>query len=228
LLENLNQRAFKKLPGSRRSQFETLDRPVLKALPLEPYVYSEWMKATVQLNYHIEVERHFYSVPYQLYKQVLEVRLTAQTVECLHKGQRVASHLRSFVPFTYTTVTEHMPPAHRSQAEWTPERLAKWARQSGPLTMKLVEAIMESRLHPQQGFRACVGVMRLGKAYSAERLEAACGRALRLEAISYKSVKSILKTGLDRQPVPATTPAPPPINHLNIRGSQYYHEGGSC
>jgi transposase len=228
LLENLNQRAFKKLPGSRRSQFETLDRPALKPLPLEPYVYSEWLKATVQLNYHIEVERHFYSVPYQLYKQVLEVRLTAQTVECLHKGQRVASHRRSFVPFKYTTVTEHMPPAHRHHAEWTPERLARWARQSGPLTVKLVEAIMESRLHPQQGFRACVGVMRLGKVYSAERLEAACGRALRLDAISYKSIKSILKSGLDRQPVPVSTPPAPPINHPNIRGSEYFLGGGSC
>lgn len=228
LLENLNQRAFKKLPGSRRSQFETLDRPALKALPLEPYVYSEWLKATVQLNYHIEVEKHFYSVPYQLYKQVLEVRLTAHTVECLHKGQRVASHRRSLLPFKYTTVTEHMPPAHRHQAEWTPERLARWARQSGPLTVKLVEAIMESRLHPQQGFRACVGVMRLGKVYSAERLEAACGRALQLDAISYKSIKSILKSGLDRQPVPVSTPAAAPINHPNIRGSEYFHGGGSC
>lgn len=228
LLENLNQRAFKKLPGSRRSQFETLDQPALKPLPLEPYVYSEWMKATVQLNYHIEVEKHFYSVPYQLYKQSLEVRLTAQTLECLHKGQRVASHRRSFVPFKYTTVTEHMPPAHRHHAEWTPERLARWARQSGPLTVKLVEAIMESRLHPQQGFRACVGVMRLGKVYSAERLEAACGRALRLDAISYKSIKSILKSGLDRQPVPGTTPPAPPISHPNIRGSEYFHGGGSC
>lgn len=228
LLDDLNQRAFKKLPGSRRSQFVTLDRPALKPLPLEPYVYSEWMKALVQMNYHIEVERHFYSVPYQLYKQVLEVRLTAQTLECLHKGQRVASHVRSFVPFKYTTVTEHMPPAHRHHAEWTPERLARWARESGPLTVKVVEAIMGARLHPQQGFRACVGVMRLGKVYSADRLEAACGRALRLDAISYKSIKSILKNGLDRQPVPASTPVPAPINHPNIRGSQYFHGGGSC
>ncbi len=228
LLDDLNQRAFKKLPGSRRSQYELLDRPALKPLPLEPYIYSEWLKATVQLNYHIEVERHFYSVPYQLYKQVLEVRLTAQTVECLHKGQRVASHRRSLEPFKYTTVAEHMPPAHRHHAEWTPERLSRWARGSGPLTVKAVEAIMGSRLHPQQGFRACLGVMRLGKVYSPERLEAACGRALRLDAISYKSIKSILKSGLDRQPVPTSTPAPPPINHPNIRGSEYFHGGGSC
>lgn len=228
LFEDLNQRAFKKIPGSRRSQFEILDRPALKPLPLEPYVYAEWLRATVQMNYHIEVERHYYSVPYQLYKQVLDVRLTAQTVECLHKGQRVASHLRSSVPYKYTTVKEHMPPAHRHHAEWTLERLGRWARESGPLTVKVVEAIMGSRLHPQQGFRACLGVMRLGKVYGAERLEAACGRALRLEVISYKSIKSILKNGLDRQPVPATTPAPPPINHQNIRGSQYCHGGGPC
>ena len=228
LLDDLNQRAFKKLPGSRRSQFEALDRPALKPLPLEPYVYSEWSKAIVQMNYHIEVERHYYSVPYQLYKEVLEVRLTAQTVECLHKGQRVASHIRSNMPYKYTTVTEHMPPAHRHHAEWTPERMAGWALKSGPQTMKLVEAIMESRLHPQQGFRACAGVMRLGKVYGAERLEAACARALRLEAISYTSIQSILKNGLDRQPVPVSTPVTAPINHANIRGSQYFHAGESC
>jgi len=228
LLDDLNRRPFKKLPGSRRSQFEALDQPALKPLPLEPYVYADWLKATVQMNYHIEVERHYYSAPYQLYKKVLDVRLTAQTVEFLHKGQRVASHVRSGVPYKYTTVAEHMPPAHRHHAEWTPERLARWARESGPLTVQVVESIMGSRLHPQQGFRACLGVMRLGKLYSPERLEAACGRALRLDAISYKSIKSILKNGLDRQTVPANTPAPAPINHPNIRGSNYFLGGGSC
>lgn len=228
LLDDLNRRPFKKLPGSRRSQFEALDQPALKPLPLEPYVYADWLKATVQMNYHIEVERHYYSAPYQLYKKVLDVRLTAQTVEFLHKGQRVASHVRGGVPYKYTTVAEHMPPAHRHHAEWTPERLARWARESGPLTVQVVESIMGSRLHPQQGFRACLGVMRLGKLYSPERLEAACGRALRLDAISYKSIKSILKNGLDRQSAPASTPATAPINHPNIRGSNYFLGGGSC
>jgi len=228
LLDDLNRRPFKKLPGSRLSQFEALDRPALKPLPLEPYVYAEWLKATVQLDYHVDVERHHYSVPYQLYKISLDIRLTAQIVECFHKGQRVASHRRSSELHRYTTVTEHMPPAHRHHAEWTPERLSHWAKQSGPLTLKAVEAIMESRLHPQQGFRACIGVMRLGKVYGDERLEAACGRALRLAATSYKSINSILKNGLDRQPVTAPSPAPPPINHANIRGSQYFNGGESC
>jgi transposase len=228
LLDNLNRRPFKKLPGSRLTQFEALDRPALKPLPLEPYVYAEWLKATVQLDYHVDVERHHYSVPYQLYKMSLDIRLTAKIVECFHKGQRVASHRRSSEPYRHTTVTEHMPPAHRHYAEWTPERLGRWAKQSGPLTVKAVEAIMESRLHPQQGFRACIGVMRLGKIYGADRLEAACGRALRLGATSYKSINSILKNGLDRQPVSAVSPAPPPIKHANIRGSQYFHGGESC
>ena len=228
LLEDLNRRPFKKLPGSRRSQYEALDRPALKPLPAEPYTYADWLKATVHLDYHVDVERHHYSVPYQLYDKVVDVRLTERTVECFYKGQRVASHRRSQEPHRHTTVAEHMPPAHRHYAEWTPERLAHWARQSGALTMQAVEAIMGSRLHPQQGFRACMGVMRLGKLYGAERLEAACGRALRLTAVSYRSINSILKSGLDRQSAPMSPPAVASISHENIRGSQYYHEGGSC
>jgi transposase len=228
LLEDLNRRPFKKLPGSRRSQFEALDRPALKPLPAEPYAYADWLKARVQLDYHVDVERHHYSVPYQLYDKVLDVRLTERTVECFHKGQRVASHRRSQETHRHTTVAEHMPPAHRHYAEWTPERLARWARQSGPQTMAAVEAIIGSRLHPQQGFRACMGVMRLGKLYGAERLEGACGRALRLAAVTYRSINSILKSGLDRQAAPAPVPPSAPISHENIRGSQYYHGGGSC
>lgn len=228
LLEDLNRRTFKKLPGSRRSQFEALDRPALKPLPTEPYAYAEWLTATVQMDYHVDVERHHYSVPYQLYKKLVDVRLTERTVECFHKGQRVASHHRRREPHRHTTVAEHMPPAHRHYAEWTPERIGHWARQSGPKTLQAVDAIMGSRLHPQQGFRACMGVMRLGKVYGAERLEAACSRALRLEALSYRSINSILKSGLDRQSMPAAPPPTTPINHDNIRGSEYYQGAGSC
>lgn len=228
LLEDLNRRPYKKLTGSRRSQFEKLDRPALKPLPPETYVYGEWFKTTVRLDYHVDVEQHHYSVPYQLYKAVLDVHLTANTVECFHKGQRVASHRRSHEPHRHTTVAEHMPPAHRHYAEWTPERLGRWTRQSGPLTLKAVESIMQSRLHPQQGFRACMGVMRLGKIYGDERLEAACGRALRLAAVNYRSINSILKSGLDRQPAPMAEVPTAPISHANIRGSEYFQGGGSC
>src|SRR5215475_13369024 len=222
LLVALNQRPFKKLPGSRQSLFESLDRPALRPLPAQPYEYAEWKLVRVNIDYHVEVDGHYYSVPYTLVRQQLDVRLSAAVVELFAKGKRVASHRRSSQKGRHSTVAAHMPRAHQQYAEWTPQRLIHWAATSGPATAQVVEAILASRPHPQQGFRSCLGIMRLGKSYSAERLEAACRRALTLGACSYKSIESILKKGLDRQPVPqppASMASPP---HLNIRGPQYY------
>lgn len=221
----LNQRPFKKLPDSRRHWFETLERSALRPLPVEPYELARWKKARVNIDYHIEVERHYYSVPYLLVRQEVEVRLTAATVEVFHHRQRVASHRRDSRPGRYTTVTAHMPKAHREYAEWTPERLVRWADQTGPSTAALVERILATRPHPQQGYRSCLGILRLGQTYGADRLEAACRRALTIGGFSYKSVDSILKRGLDQQPLPDPTPstesASPP--HANLRGPAYYH-----
>jgi transposase len=228
LLIQLNERPFKKLPGSRRSFFETLDRPALKSLPAEPYVYDEWQKARVHIDYHVEVDRHYYSVPYQLYKHELDVRLTARIVEFFHKGRRVASHRRSSQQGRHTTLKEHMPKAHQSYAEWTPERIIRWARKAGEATAMVVQTILESRLHPQQAFRSCLGVMRLSKSYNDERLEAACSRALAFHTVTYKSIKSILKNGLDKQQLPETVPPVKAINHPNIRGATYYEGEGTC
>jgi transposase len=222
LLLALNTRPFKKLPGSRRSLFETLDRPALRPLPARPYEYAEWKRARVNIDYHVEVEGHYYSVPYALVKQQLEVRVSARVVELFHKGTRVASHVRSRLKGRHSTVAAHMPTAHQRYAEWTPQRLIRWAADSGAATAQLVETILASRPHPQQGFRSCLGIMRLGKSYGAERLEAACRRALTIGACSYKSVESILKNGLDRAPLPASPPAPAPLRHANIRGPEYY------
>jgi transposase len=224
LLPALNTRPFKKLPGSRHSLFESLDRPALKPLPARPYTYAEWKLARVNIDYHLEVEGHYYSVPYALVKQQLEVRLSAQVVEIFHKGNRVASHQRSRLKGRHSTVAAHMPKAHRRYAEWTPQRLVHWAAHSGPATAQVVETILASRPHPQQGFRACLGIMRLGKSYGDERLEAACRRALTLGACSYKSIESILKKGLDRHPVPEQPSATTASRHANIRGPQYYQE----
>jgi len=224
LLSGLNSRPFKKLPGSRQSLFETLDRPALRPLPAQPYDYAEWRQVRVHIDYHVEVAGHYYSVPYALVKQQLEVRLSAQVVEIFHKGKRVASHQRSPLKGRHSTVATHMPKAHRQYAAWTPQRLIRWAVHSGPATAQVVETILASRPHPQQGFRACLGIMRLGKIYSAERLEAACRRAYLLGACSYKSIESMLKKGLDRRPLPEqseTTVAP---RHANIRGPQYYQD----
>jgi len=222
LLPTLNARPFKKLPGSRQSLFETLDRPALKALPGQPYEYAEWKRARVNIDYHVEVDGHYYSVPYALVKAQLEVRVSAQVVELFHKGTRVASHLRSRLKGRHSTVAAHMPTAHQPYAEWTPQRLIRWAADSGAATARVVEVILASRPHPQQGFRSCLGIMRLGKSYGTERLEAACRRALTIGACSYKSIASILKNGLDRTPLPVSLPAAVAPRHANIRGPEYY------
>jgi len=228
LLEELNSRPFKKLPGTRRSLFEELDRPALKPLPSQRYVYAEWKKARVNIDYHVEVDRHYYSVPYQLFGREVEVRLTSRTVECFHKGHRVASHARSFFKGRHTTVKEHMPKAHQLYAEWTPERVIRWTTQAGPATRSVAECILSSRLHPQQAFRSCLGLMRLGKTHGDSRLEAACTRALHFQTTSYTSVKSILKNGLDSAPLGETTIATKAIVHPNVRGAAYYEGEKKC
>jgi transposase len=177
----------------------------------------------VNIDYHVEIERHYYSVPYVLVKHQIEARLSAHVVELFHQGKRVASHRRSRDKGRYTTVTAHMPKAHQHYAEWTPTRLTRWAAQSGEATAAVVERILTSRPHPQQGFRSCLGIMRLGKRYGDERLEAACRRAIAIGACSYKSIESILKHELDRQPLPVPPPVEPmAIDHGNIRGPHYY------
>lgn len=223
LLGPLNQRPFRKQPGCRRSLFESLDQPALRPLPAERFTYAEWKKVRVHIDYHVEIEGHYYSVPYQLVSQQLDARVSAQTVECFAKGKRVASHLRSHLRGAHTTQSAHMPRAHREYAEWTPERLVRWAREAGPSVGGLIERVMSTRVHPQQGFRSCLGIMRLGQIYGAERLQAACQRALQVDAVSYRSVRSILQAGLDRQEVPAGEPAAAlPQEHENLRGSSYY------
>lgn len=223
LLEKLNSRPFKKLPGSRRSLYESLDRPALKSLPIEPYVYAEWKKATIHIDYHIEVEGHYYSVPYQIVKEKqVEVRISESTVEIFLKSRRIASHRRSQLKGRHTTIPEHMPKPHQHYAQWTPERLVRWAAKSGLCTQKLIETILSSRPHPHQGFRSCLGIMSLGRTYGDQRLESACKRALAIGGASYKSVQAILKTGLDQKPLPSSSQSSLVICHPNIRGPRYY------
>jgi transposase len=218
----LNERSFKKLPGSRQELFETLDRPALRPLPGRRYEYATWKTAKVNIDYHVEVERHWYSVPHQLVGQVCDVRVTAAIVEVLHKGRRVASHRRSTKQGHFTTEPAHMPEAHRRHAEWTPGRIVAWAERCGPATGMLVTVIMASRPHPEQGFRSCLGTMRLGRRYGDDRLEAAAVRALAIRAHTYRSVESILKSGLDAQPLPGTEPGTTIGDHANVRGAAYY------
>ena len=222
LLEKLNNRPFKKLPGTRRKLFEALDKPALRPLPQTPYQFAEWKKARVHIDYHVEVQGHYYSVPYQLTGRRLDVRITAHTIECFHKGQRVASHLRRYKPGGFSTLPEHMPKSHREYSKWTPDRLLNWASKTGPCTAKLAKGVMESRAHPQQGFRSVLGILRLEKMYGPQRLEAACNRALEIKSISYKSVSSILKRGLDLTAAEDKKKETPLLDHQNIRGAGYY------
>lgn len=223
LLERLNTRAFKKLPGCRQELFTTLDRPALRALPITPYVYAEWKKVRVHIDYHVEIHGHYYSVPYQLIKKQLDARITDRTVECFHNNKRVCSHIRSLQKGRHTTVREHMPKSHQQYADWSPERLIKWAESIGASTACIITAVLSSRRHPQQGFRSCLGILRLGKSYGNDRLDAACSRALLLGTSRYKSIESILKHGLDNKPLPEQQELNLPEDHDNIRGPSYYN-----
>ena len=223
LLETLNTRPFRKLSGCRRDYFEQLDRPALKPLPAQRYVYAEWKQARVHIDYHVAIAGHYYSVPHTLIKKAVEVRITRNTVECFHRGSRVASHRRSYAKGRHTTVSAHMPESHRQAGEWSPRRLMQWAAKTGPATEKLIRAVLDSRKHPRRAYRSCLGILRLGKAYGDERLEAACGRALILGSCRYKSIESILKNCLDEQPLEEQRELPLPESHDNLRGPAYYH-----
>jgi transposase len=223
VLGDLNARLMRKLGSSRREFFETIDRPALLALPAEPYAYAEWRRCRVAPDYHVELHGHFYSVPSRLIREVVEARITDTTIEVFHAGQRVAAHPRSALKRRHTTTPEHMPSAHRRYASWTPARMQSFAAQVGPGTTALVETIMRTKPHPEQGFRACLGILQLAKTYGAARLEAACQRGLSIGAHTYGSIASILKTGLDRAFHDDAARDAAPLLHANIRGRGYYH-----
>ena len=224
LLEKLNDRPFQKLDYSRRELFEELDKPALAPLPSSRYEFAQFRKPTVNIDYHVEIEGHYYSVPYELRGQKVDVRLSARTVEVLHKNRRVASHMRDDSRGKHTTVAEHMPKAHREYTDWTPSRIIEWSKKTGPHCATLARYIIESKDHPQQGYRACLGIIRLGDRYGTERLEAACRRAWVLDVRTYKSVESILKTGKDSETLPGEEPVIRSCceHHSNVRGSDYY------
>ena len=222
LLAALNDKVTRHLGASRRALFEQLDKPALKPLPATPYEYAEWLERRAGLDYHVEVAKHYYSVPHQLLKKALWVRYTAHTVEVFHKGQRVASHVRTSGNRRHTTVADHMPASHRRHAGITPDEIRRRAARVGPNTATLVDLILRTKTHPEQGFRACLGIVRLARPHGSEAVEAACGRAAEIGALSYSSVQSILKNNLHRRrpPTPAEGPA---ITHPNIRGANYFH-----
>ena len=224
LLERLNQRPFRKREGSRASVFAAVERNALRPLPAEPFDMSQWSYARVNIDYHIAFDANFYSVPYTLVQERVEVRATPTTIEIFHKGLRVASHVRGHGREQVFTQREHRPKSHQAHLEWTPSRMVHWAEQIGPHTAKLFAWILAEKPHPEMGYRSCLGIIRLAEDYSSTRMEAAADRAIRTGACRYKSVKSILKNSLDQQPLPELSPLPLPLppSHDNIRGAEYF------
>jgi transposase len=224
LIVDLNLRPFKKLDGNRREWFERLDRPMLRALPPKRYEAATFRKCRVNIDYHVEVDAHYYSVPHSLVRQQVEARITRHGVEILHGGKRVAAHARSRRKGHYTTVADHMPAAHRAHMEWSPGRLLNWGASIGAGTETVVNHLLTNRPHPEMGYRACLGLLKLARKYGKERLEAACLRAVAIGAPTRRSVISILESGLDRQsPLPQSLPEWLSPDHENVRGPDYYH-----
>ncbi len=222
-LELLNDKPFQKLDGTRRSLFESFERQALRPLPSAPFEIAERRHGRANIDYHVDVLGHFYSVPYQLVRRAVEVRITGTGVEIFHDGRRVAVHLRSFRKGRFTTDPGHRPKSHQAHLEWSPSRLIRWGEKTGPSAAALVQHVMDSRPHPEHGYRACLGILRLGDRYGSERLEAACARALRIGGTTYRSVKSILENGLDSEPLedPQAT-LDLPKDHPHLRGPDYY------
>lgn len=227
-LEELNSRPFQKKPGSRKSCFEEEEKIYLLPLPDSPYEFALWKTATVQYNYHVSVEKMFYSVPCEYLKQKVEVRLTQRTVEIFCNGNRIASHIRlTGRPGQYSTVVDHMPESHRKYLQWNGERFLSWAEKVGPHTKAVIQGILSSRKVEQQSYRACMALLKLGDKYSLTRLESACGRALQYTATpNYKTIQMILKTGSD---LLKEEPETKGESYAFTRGAAYYGGGeGKC
>jgi transposase len=219
-LVQLNDRPMRGWGTTRRALYQQVDRPALQQLPPTHYEYAEWKRCRVNLDYHVEIERHYYSVPFQLLRQTVEARITAKSVEIFHRGKLVATHLRSLRRHRPSTVPDHMPSSHRRYRDWTHERIRREAAAIGDDTVMLIDLILRSRPHPEQGFRSCIGILRLEKRYGAERLDAACARALALGTRSYTSIAAILNNRQDRKQTKSDLPS---LFHENIRGPGYYH-----
>ena len=223
-LADLNERPFQKMPGSRLQLFRELDQPALQPLPAHRYELGEWSQAKANIDYHVQVDWHLYSVPHPLAQHTVRVRRSARTVEIFYKGRRVAAHARGHSRGGCTTDPGHRPKSHQQHLEWSPGRLIDWAQTIGPQCGQAVTHILESWPHPEQGYRACLGLIRLAKGCGHERMEAACRRALAMDTCTYQSIKSILHHKLDQQPAPGPDEVltSPVSDHDNIRGEAYY------
>lgn len=224
LLEKLNHRPFKKLPGTRHQLYQEVDKPALKQLPEQPYEYAEWKHPTAHIDYHVEIENHYYSVPYTYIRKKLDARITDKTIELFYHGKRIASHVRNDKKGGFSTIESHRPQQHREYLKWNPERFIKWASKIGPYCQDYIQSLLTSRRYPEQGYRACLGILRLSNSYPYEKMEEACQRALSLQVYSYKIIDSFLKKKRT-EPVKSAQGSEELSHHHrheNVRGSHYY------
>ena len=225
-LEEFVNRPFQKKEGTRYEIFRDKELPLLAKLPATPYELAEWKKATVQFNYHISVDGMLYSVPYEYIKRKVDVRVTDTIIEIFYHHNRIVSHRRLYGrKGQYSTVTEHMPADHQKYLEWNGDRFRKWAERIGTNTCKVVNTILASQRVEQQSYRSCMGLLKLADKYSAERLEAACRKALSYTASpSYKSIKNILAAGQEKIEPELRIPdsASTQNKHAITRGANYY------
>jgi transposase len=222
LVVELNARQMRGFGSSRAELFAEIDRPKLGELPDQPYVFARWKRCRVAPDYHVEIDGHWYSTPYRLIRELVDVRIADKTVEIFHKGQRIASHARAPNRHGHTTIADHMPSAHRRYGKWTPGGLIAAGEKIGPSTAAFFQAVIAARPHPEQGFRTCLGILSLVRTYDNARLDAACRRAILIKARSVASIRSILKNGLDRAFLDETSDHQP-LHHGNIRGQGYFH-----
>lgn len=223
MLDRMNGRPIRRLGVSRRELFETIERPALRLLPETDWEYAEWRLARVGLDYHVEIDGFYYSVPHSLLRAEVDVRIAARTIEIFHRGRRVAAHQRRHGGPRHGTDPDHMPSSHRRYAEWSPERFHRWARGIGPNTEGLVIAILANRPHPEQGFRTCLGVLRLYRGITPSRAEAISARAVEIGALNYRSIASIMTNNLDKAAARQSLPEPTLFDHPNVRGPRYFH-----
>jgi transposase len=220
--DRINDHVIRRLGLSRRHLFETVERQALAPVPEDDYEFAEWRFARVGTDYHVEYESFYYSVPHRLIREQVDLRATSRTIEIFHRGQRVAAHQRRYGGCRHGTDPDHMPSSHRRYAEWSPDRFRRWAASVGPQTEGLITAILAHRPHPEQGFRTCLGVLRLLRDLEPSRAEAVSARALQIGALTYKSIASILANRLAAEP--AREPEPTAIlEHANLRGPGYFH-----
>ena len=228
-MEQINNREMKHIGKSRKELFEIVDFPNLKPLPQRDFIFTEWKKAKVGIDYHVRFDSNFYSVPYKYIHSNTDIKATERIIEVFLNGESIASHMRAYEVYNYITKEEHMPQNHQDMLKWTPKRIKDWANKIGTQTGLLISELIKSRAHPEQAYRSCLGILGLAREYDNNSLELACKRANHFGSLSYKKVKNILKSGLFQEDTEeAIINETVSSDHSNLRGKEYYQSEADC